>query len=55
MRRSDIEKKLGLKYDIPIFYFTQLLGIAFGLEQSKLGVGRSLVDCKELLSAKGIK
>jgi heterodisulfide reductase subunit B len=55
MRQSDIEKKLGLKYDIPIFYFTQLLGMAFGLEQSKLGIGRSLVDCKELLAAKGIK
>lgn len=55
MRQSDIEKKLGLKYDIPIFYFTQLLGLAFGLEKSRLGIGRSLVDCKELLSAKGIK
>ena len=27
MRQSDIEKKLGIKYDIPIFYFTQLLGL----------------------------
>ena len=55
MRQSDIEKKLGLKYDIPIFYFTQLLGLAFGLEQKKLGIGRSLVNCDELLAAKGIK
>jgi heterodisulfide reductase subunit B len=55
MRQSDIEKKLGLKYDIPIFYFTQLLGLAFGLERSKLGIGRSLVNCDELLAAKGIK
>jgi heterodisulfide reductase subunit B len=55
MRQSDIEKKLGLKYDIPIFYFTQLLGLAFGLERSKLGIGRSLVNCDELLAVKGIK
>ncbi len=55
MRQSDIEKKLGLKYDIPIFYFTQLLGMSFGLEQSKLGIGRSLVSCKRLLAAKGNK
>ncbi len=55
MRQSDIEKNLGLKYDIPIFYFTQLLGLAFGLEQKKLGIGRSLVNCDELLAAKGIK
>ncbi len=55
MRQSDIEKKLGVKYEIPIFYFTQLLGMAFGLESGKLGIGRSLVSCKELLSAKGIQ
>ncbi len=55
MRQSDIEKKLGLKYDIPIFYFTQLLGLSFGLEQSKLGIGRSLVSCEKLLAAKGNK
>ncbi len=55
MRQSDIAKKLGVKYDIPILYFTQLLGLAFGLDRGKLGIGRSLVDCEELLSAKGIK
>jgi len=55
MRQQDIEKKLGVKYEIPIFYFTQLLGLAFGLERSKLGIGRSLVNCDELLAAKGIK
>jgi heterodisulfide reductase subunit B len=55
MRQSDIEKKLGVKYDIPIFYFTQLLGMAFGAEPGKLGIGRSLVSCKELLAAKGVK
>jgi heterodisulfide reductase subunit B len=55
MRQSDIEKKLCAKYEIPIFYFTQLLGLAFGLERDKLGIGRSIVDCKELLSAKGVQ
>ncbi len=55
MRQEDIAKKMGVKYDIPIFYFTQLLGMAFGLEGNKLGIGRSLVSCKKLLAAKGIK
>jgi heterodisulfide reductase subunit B len=55
LRQSDIEKKLGVKYEIPIFYFTQLLGMAFGLERDKLGIGRSFVSCKELLAAKGIE
>ncbi len=55
MRQSDIEKKLGIKYDIPIFYFTQLLGMAFGLQRRDLGIGRALVGCDELLAAKEIE
>ncbi len=54
MRQEDIAKKLGVKYEIPVFYFTQLLGMAFGLDHGELGIGRSLVSCKELLTSKGI-
>ncbi len=54
MRQEDIAKKLGVKYKIPVFYFTQLLGMAFGLDHAELGIGRSLVSCKELLTSKGI-
>lgn len=55
MRQDDIEKKLGLTYKIPVFYFTQLLGLSFGLEKRQLGIGRALVSCKELLSTKGVE
>jgi heterodisulfide reductase subunit B len=54
MRQEDIARKLGIKYKFPVFYFTQLLGMAFGLEHVKLGIGRSIVSCKELLTSKGI-
>ncbi len=54
MRQKDIRKKFGLERDIPIFYFTQLLGLAFGLDKRDLGIGRSLVNCDELLTAKGL-
>ncbi|TKJ32668.1 MAG: heterodisulfide reductase subunit B [Planctomycetes bacterium B3_Pla] len=54
MRQEDIAKKIGIKYKIPVFYFTQLLGMAFGLDRAELGIGRSLVSCKELLTSKGI-
>ena len=54
MRQEDIARKLGVKYEFPVFYFTQLLGMAFGLEHVKLGIGRSIVSCKELLTSKGI-
>ena len=55
MRQQDIEKKLGVEYGIPIFYFTQLLGMAFGLEKGELGIGRALVSSDELLAAKGVE
>jgi heterodisulfide reductase subunit B len=55
MRQTDIKKKLKVECDIPIFYFTQLLGMAFGLERKKLGVGRSLVSCEALLADKGVE
>jgi heterodisulfide reductase subunit B len=55
MRQTDIRKKLGIECDIPIFYFTQLLGMAFGLERDKLGIGRSLVSCEALLADKGVE
>ncbi len=55
MRQSDINKKLGLDYHIPVFYFTQLLGMAFGLDTGDLGVGRALVSGAELLAAKGVE
>jgi heterodisulfide reductase subunit B len=54
MRQEDIARKLGIKYQFPVFYFTQLLGMAFGLDHAKLGIGRSIVSCKELLTSKGI-
>ena len=53
MRQQDIKKKLGVDYKIPVFYFTQLLGMAFGLEKGELGIGRALVSCEELLAGKG--
>lgn len=55
MRQEDIKKKLGIEYKIPVFYFTQLLGLAFGLEKRELGIGRALVNCQELLVAQGIE
>ncbi|MHC4474677.1 MAG: CoB--CoM heterodisulfide reductase iron-sulfur subunit B family protein [Planctomycetota bacterium] len=55
MRQSDIKKKLAIECDIPIFYFTQLLGMALGLERDKLGIGRALVSCETLLADKGVE
>jgi heterodisulfide reductase subunit B len=55
MRQADIAKKLGVKYDMPIFYITQLLGLAFGLEKASLGISRAMISGESLLAAKGVQ
>ena len=54
MRQQDIEKKYGEKYGLPVFYFTQLLGLSFGLAPAELGLRSLVVDPLPMLQAKGV-
>ncbi|MBS3919652.1 MAG: CoB--CoM heterodisulfide reductase iron-sulfur subunit B family protein [Deltaproteobacteria bacterium] len=52
-KQSDIkEKYLGFK-PIPVLYFTQLLGMAMGLDYQSLGFEQNFVDPLPLLKEKG--
>jgi heterodisulfide reductase subunit B len=42
----------GANFQLPILYFTQMLGIAFGIEPKKLGFGKELVAAMPVLKAK---
>jgi heterodisulfide reductase subunit B2 len=53
LRQADVEAQFGEEYRLPVFYFTQLLGLAFGLSPRELGLGSLVVDPLPLLSAKG--
>lgn len=46
MRRKDIEKYSGRKFDIPILYITQAIGLALGISPRKLGLHRHFVPIK---------
>jgi heterodisulfide reductase subunit B len=50
MRQKDIEKKFGESYGLPVFYFTQLLGLALGLAPKELGLGSLIVDPMPVLA-----
>jgi heterodisulfide reductase subunit B len=54
MRQGDIEKESGEKFGLPVFYFTQLLGLALGLPPERLGLRSLVVDPLPLLRKKGI-
>ena len=43
MRRPAIEKAANKKFDIPVLYITQAIGLALGLDFKKLGLHRHLV------------
>jgi heterodisulfide reductase subunit B len=52
MRQEQINEQFGEDYLIPILYFTQLMGLAFGIEPHKLGLDKHLVSAFPLLQAK---
>ena len=45
-------KYFGTNYKIPIIFFTQLLGVAFGLDTKKLGFGKEIVAAEPVLQSK---
>lgn len=49
LRQKDIEAKFNSSYNMPVFYFTQLLGLALGLPEKSLGLDRLFVSPKEAL------
>jgi len=54
MRQKDIAAKRGHRYDLPVFYFTQLLGIAMGCPPKGLSLGSLFVDPLPLLRSRGL-
>jgi heterodisulfide reductase subunit B len=45
-----VNKRFKTTFDLPVFYFTQLIGLALGLEADQLGLGMGMVSPKRLLS-----
>lgn len=50
--QNRVNSHFGTSFRIPIIFFTQMLGIAFGIAPSKLGFGKEIVPAKPVLEAK---
>ncbi len=50
--QSRVNSYFSTSFRLPIMYFTQILGIAFGIEPKKLGFGKELVPALPVLKAK---
>ncbi|MFC1855825.1 CoB--CoM heterodisulfide reductase iron-sulfur subunit B family protein [Thermodesulfobacteriota bacterium] len=53
-RQKDIEKEFNKKQAIPILYFSQLLGLAYGMSPKELGIPSHITDAMSLLKEKKI-
>jgi heterodisulfide reductase subunit B len=48
------QKQMSKQYNLPIFYFTQLLGLALGVDEKILNLDNHFVNPKPLLKQKGL-
>jgi heterodisulfide reductase subunit B len=50
--QSRVNSHFGTNFKLPILFFTQMLGVALGIEQKKLGFGKEIVSAEPVVSAK---
>jgi heterodisulfide reductase subunit B len=48
--QSMVNRKYKKNYHLPVLFFTQLMGIAFGLKEEELGLKNSIVPAKKALA-----
>jgi len=47
--QTDVNKMFGTNFKVPVLYFTQLLGLAFGLSRKELGIDDEMISSRPLL------
>lgn len=53
-RQQQINEKFNTNFKIPIFYFTELMGLALGIEAKDLGIFRHLTEVKDFLEERAL-
>lgn len=53
-RQEGINERFGTSFRMPVFYFTELMGLAFGLDAADLGLPRHLTDAEGFLRERGL-
>jgi heterodisulfide reductase subunit B len=51
--QKQINSDFGTSYNVPVLYFTQLVGLALGVAPDRLGIGSELVSATPALAAVG--
>jgi heterodisulfide reductase subunit B2 len=53
MRQEQINNACGTTHKIPVFYFTQLMGLAFGLSEKAMGIDKLCVNPRKVIDGIG--
>ena len=53
--QGEMNRHFHTHYHVPILFFTQLIGLAFGMEPTALGIGTELVSARRALGRIGIE
>jgi heterodisulfide reductase subunit B len=53
--QGDVNKHFKTNFHMPVLYFTQLIGLAFGHTAEELGIGREFVDSTTALAKIGVE
>ena len=43
MKQGDIERRYGVRFGLPVYYLTDLVGLALGISREELGIDRHFV------------
>lgn len=53
-RQKEVSQDSGQDYNLPVYYFTELMGLAFGDPNVDKWLNKHLIDAKSLLKKKGL-
>jgi heterodisulfide reductase subunit B len=53
--QNEMNRHFGTDYHMPILFFTQLMGLAFGRKPEELGIGTELVSSRNALANIGVE
>jgi heterodisulfide reductase subunit B2 len=53
--QAEVNRRFHTDYAIPILFFTQLVGLAFGRDPSELGIGSEVIGARHALARIGIE
>lgn len=53
--QAEMNRHFGTSYHVPILFFTQLMGLAFGEQPDHLGIGTEVVSARDALASVGVE